>query len=136
VSLAKELARDAFLKAVTHDGVDIHTVGHFGPTSGPSFAPHSSSARLRTSMALPAVRRVAGVATASSGTTSTPSPTAARLPTRTSNPNAGPITERRPNRTAGQVCSMPPSIACPNEGHRRPSVLPSACSRTRRRPRG
>jgi hypothetical protein len=30
VSLAKELARDAFLKAVTHDGVDIHTVGHFG----------------------------------------------------------------------------------------------------------
>jgi hypothetical protein len=30
VSLAKELAKDAFLKAVLHDGVNIHTVAHFG----------------------------------------------------------------------------------------------------------
>jgi len=30
VPLAKELATDAFLKAVLHDGVDIHTVAHFG----------------------------------------------------------------------------------------------------------
>jgi hypothetical protein len=30
VSLALELGRDAFLKAVLHDGVDIHTIAHFG----------------------------------------------------------------------------------------------------------
>ena len=30
VSLALELAKDAFLKAVLHDGVEIHTVKHFG----------------------------------------------------------------------------------------------------------
>jgi len=30
VSLAKDLARDAFLKAVLHTGTDIHTIAHFG----------------------------------------------------------------------------------------------------------
>ncbi len=30
VSLARELAGDAFLKAVLHDGVDLHTAAHFG----------------------------------------------------------------------------------------------------------
>ncbi|MGH8975446.1 MAG: DUF222 domain-containing protein, partial [Acidimicrobiia bacterium] len=30
VSLVRELAGDAFLKAVLHDGVDLHTVKHFG----------------------------------------------------------------------------------------------------------
>jgi hypothetical protein len=30
VSLAKELAREAFLKAVLHDGTDIHSIAHFG----------------------------------------------------------------------------------------------------------
>jgi len=30
VGVAKELARDAFIKAVVHDGVAIHTVKHFG----------------------------------------------------------------------------------------------------------
>ena len=30
VSLAQELGRDAFLKAVLHDGTDIHTIAHFG----------------------------------------------------------------------------------------------------------
>lgn len=30
VDLAKELSRDAFVKAVLHDGVGIHTVKHFG----------------------------------------------------------------------------------------------------------
>lgn len=30
VDLAKDLGRDAFLKAVLHDGVNIHTVCHFG----------------------------------------------------------------------------------------------------------
>lgn len=30
VDLARELGRDAFLKAVLHDGVNIHTVCHFG----------------------------------------------------------------------------------------------------------
>ena len=30
VSLARELGRDAFLKAVLHDGVEIHTIAHFG----------------------------------------------------------------------------------------------------------
>jgi len=30
VSLARELGQDAFLKAVLHDGTDIHTIAHFG----------------------------------------------------------------------------------------------------------
>ena len=30
VSLAQELVRDAFLKAVLHDGVGIHTISHYG----------------------------------------------------------------------------------------------------------
>ncbi len=30
VSLAKELGRDAFLKAVLHDGTEMHTIAHFG----------------------------------------------------------------------------------------------------------
>ena len=30
VRLARELAKDAFLKVVLHDGVNIHTVVHFG----------------------------------------------------------------------------------------------------------
>jgi HNH endonuclease len=30
VSLAKKLGRDAFLKAVLHDGTEIHTIAHFG----------------------------------------------------------------------------------------------------------
>ena len=30
VSLAKELGRDAFLKAVLHTGIEIHTIAHFG----------------------------------------------------------------------------------------------------------
>ena len=29
-SLARQLSKDAFLKAVLHDGVNIHTVKHFG----------------------------------------------------------------------------------------------------------
>jgi hypothetical protein len=30
VRFARDLARDAFLKVVVHDGVNIHTVAHFG----------------------------------------------------------------------------------------------------------
>lgn len=30
VSLAKEISRDAFLKAVLHEGTEIHTIAHFG----------------------------------------------------------------------------------------------------------
>ncbi len=30
VAIARELERDAFLKAVLHDGVNVHTVAHFG----------------------------------------------------------------------------------------------------------
>jgi hypothetical protein len=30
VSVVKELSRDAFLKAVLHDGTEIHTIAHFG----------------------------------------------------------------------------------------------------------
>jgi hypothetical protein len=30
VSVARELGRDAFLKAVLHDGINVHTVAHFG----------------------------------------------------------------------------------------------------------
>jgi hypothetical protein len=30
ISIARELAKDAFLKVVLHDGVNVHTVAHFG----------------------------------------------------------------------------------------------------------
>src|SRR5206468_1332107 len=30
VSVARELGRDAFLKAVLHNGTEIHTIAHFG----------------------------------------------------------------------------------------------------------
>jgi hypothetical protein len=43
VSLAKELGRDAFLKAVLHTGTEIHTIAHFG---------RRSSAGLRTALEL------------------------------------------------------------------------------------
>lgn len=43
VSLARELGRDAFLKAVLHDGVTIDTIAHFG---------RKTSAVLRTALSL------------------------------------------------------------------------------------
>jgi HNH endonuclease len=43
VSLARELGRDAFLKAVLHDGTEIHTIAHFG---------RKPSAVLRTALSL------------------------------------------------------------------------------------
>ncbi len=52
VSLARELARDAFLKAVLHDGVDVHTVAHFG---------RHRPAALRTALELGGAPRFEGV---------------------------------------------------------------------------
>jgi len=43
VSLAREVSRDAFLKAVIHDGVRIDTVAHFG---------RHTDAKLRTALEL------------------------------------------------------------------------------------
>jgi uncharacterized protein DUF222 len=43
VSLAQELGRDAFLKAVLHDGTEMHTIAHFG---------RKTSAVLRTALTL------------------------------------------------------------------------------------
>ncbi len=39
VSLARGLAEDAFLKAVLHDGVHVHTVAHFGRHRPAVFVP-------------------------------------------------------------------------------------------------
>jgi len=52
VSLAQELGRDAFLKAVLHDGTSIHTIAHFG---------RKSSAVLRTALTLGAPPRFNGI---------------------------------------------------------------------------
>jgi hypothetical protein len=43
VSLARELGRDAFLRAVLHDGTELHTIAHFG---------RKSSAVLRSALML------------------------------------------------------------------------------------
>ena len=52
VSLAKELGRDAFLKAVLHSGPEIQTVAHFG---------RRTSAVLRTALTLGAPPRFEGI---------------------------------------------------------------------------
>lgn len=52
VSLARELEKDAFLKVVLHDGVQIHTVKHFG---------RYRKAELRTALELGAPPEFAGV---------------------------------------------------------------------------
>jgi hypothetical protein len=52
VSVARELAKDAFLKAVLHDGVNIHTVAHFG---------RHRPARLETALMLGAPPEFEGV---------------------------------------------------------------------------
>src|SRR5439155_14386829 len=49
VAIARDLARDAFLKAVLHDGVTIHTVAHLDDASRPSCVRRSTSARFPTS---------------------------------------------------------------------------------------
>src|SRR5262245_1570750 len=69
-------------------------------TSPPNCAPLSNSAPHRTSAASNAPRRAAPAATASSGTTSIPSPTTDPPASGTSNQNAGPTTKTRPNPTA------------------------------------
>lgn len=58
VSLARELGRDAFLKAVLHDGVKIDTVAHFG---------RRTSAVLRTALALGAPPEFDGVVCSAPG---------------------------------------------------------------------
>lgn len=55
VELARELGRDAFLKAVLHDGVAVHTVAHFG---------RHIKAELRTALELGPLPRLDGVACA------------------------------------------------------------------------
>ena len=99
VSLAQELGRDAFLKAVLHDGVAIHSIAHFG---------RRYPAILRTALTLGAPPDFEGRicsepgwtgVTTSNEITSTPAPTAAKPPSKTSPPPAGPTTEPKPNET-------------------------------------
>ena len=58
VALARELGRDAFLKAVLHDGVNIHTIAHFG---------RRYPAVLRTALALGAPPEFEGTACSEAG---------------------------------------------------------------------
>jgi hypothetical protein len=58
VSLARELGRDAFLKAVLHDGTAIHTIAHFG---------RKTSAVLRTALTLGAPPLFDGITCSVSG---------------------------------------------------------------------
>jgi hypothetical protein len=101
VSLAKDLSRDAFLKAVLHNGTEIHTVAHFG---------RRYPAVLQTALDLGAPPKFNGNVCAapgydrwnpptSSGTTSTPSPTAAKPHTPTTNRSAHQTTGSRPKPT-------------------------------------
>jgi len=113
VSWVREVAADAFLKAVIHDGVAIQTVAHFGRHIGAELRgalelgapPASRGSRARSPAA-------AG-ATASSGTTSTRWPTGALPPMPTCGPGAGRITAKRPSATAPRACSEA------SAGHRR-----------------
>ena len=52
VSLAREMSKDAFLKAVLHDGVNVHTVKHFG---------RHITAELRTALELGSLPDFGGV---------------------------------------------------------------------------
>jgi hypothetical protein len=92
VSVAKELGRDAFLKAVLHTGTEIHTIAHFG---------RRYPAVLRTALELGSAPDFNGNVCAAPGcdrlyhlqtTTSTPSPTTDPPPTPTDNPSAHPTT--------------------------------------------
>ncbi len=65
VHLAQELGRDAFLKAVLHNGTQLHTIAHFGRKTRPSSAPPSPSGRPRSSTASPAPCPAATAATTS-----------------------------------------------------------------------
>lgn len=58
VSLARQLSKDAFIKAVLHDGVAIHTVTHFG---------RHQPAELRTALDLGAVPSFSGARCADCG---------------------------------------------------------------------
>ena len=76
VDVLRRLAEDAFVKVVLHDGVRIDTLPTSAATSEPSYARRSSSGHRRTSTASSASRPAVTAATAWSGTTSTPWPTA------------------------------------------------------------
>ena len=58
ISVVRELGRDAFLKAVLHDGKQIHTVAHFG---------RHIPAELRTALELGPLPRLDGVRCADEG---------------------------------------------------------------------
>jgi Domain of unknown function (DUF222) len=58
VSLVREMSKDAFLKAVLHDGVNIHTVKHFG---------RHIPAELRTALELGALPDLDGVVCSEEG---------------------------------------------------------------------
>ena len=58
VRVAREMAKDAFLKAVIHDGVNIHTVEHFG---------RHIPAELRTALELGTLPELDGVVCADEG---------------------------------------------------------------------
>src|SRR5437870_5068035 len=83
VDVVKELAQDAFVKAVLHDGVKVDTVAHLGRHIPAELRTAWTWAHHPTSRACAASRRAAGAGTGSSGTTSSPWPTGARRPTPT-----------------------------------------------------
>jgi hypothetical protein len=96
--LAHELGKDAFLKAVLHDGVALHTIKHFGRHFPAELRSALDLGPCPLSQALSAAS--AGAASASSTTTSTLSPTTARPHFPTSRPCAGTTIKPRPNETA------------------------------------
>ena len=83
VDVVRDLAQDAFVKAVLHDGVKVDTVAHLGRHIPAELRTAWTWAHHPTSRACAASRRAAGAGTGSSGTTSSPWPTGARRPTPT-----------------------------------------------------
>ena len=104
VPVIRELADDAFLKVVLHDGVRIETVAHLG---------RHIPAELRTALELGPSPHFDGVECVEEGCGRRyglewdhvdPWPTAASRPTTTSGRAAGPITGPRPNATVRPAC--------------------------------
>jgi hypothetical protein len=128
VSVAQDLATEAFIKTVLHDGVDIGTVAHYG---------RYMKAELRTALGLGRPPLFDGVVCVEegcdrryhlSGTTSTQWPTVARPATKTWLPGALPTTVRRLVEIVKLVSSdhaRPPNPSSPTAlSCRRPTTPP------------
>ena len=127
VRLAREMAKDAFLKAVLHDGVNIHTVKHFG---------RHIPAELRTALELGPLPDLDGVTCSDEGCDrryglewdhDDPFSNGGPTSYENLNPAAGRTTGTRPNATArpGGTEAAPRRNPTPGRLRDRPDVISS-----------